>query len=408
MYNNNGRPLTKRQTLRIMILLLLLMWATQTLLAQWARGEMKFVPPSELPPAVIELRQEATVQGADVCLKHIARWEERDNAALTPAADLVVLRLSRNSPYKTITMAEVKQLLTDAGVNMAAVRLRGATRCTVNRADVRFNEGEALTKWLDAHAPQKPAAQTAVATPIQAPPTVAVAPAPADARTSPEPVKTLKSLLITDIASQLQLPADTLQVSFSPRDERVLSLAEGVFRFALEPVRARDLGSVTYDVTITNNGDSQKVTINATVRAWQEHVVVQRPVAFKSVIRESDVAVKRQLVDRLSHDPILSLKQVVGQLAGKELKPGMVMTAKMVEPVPMVRTGQLVTITYTQGTVQLRSVARALSGGGYGETIRAKNDATGAIFEVILTGPQTATMNAVPTEKEAQRLTTSR
>jgi flagella basal body P-ring formation protein FlgA len=84
------------------------------------------------------------------------------------------------------------------------------------------------------------------------------------------------------------------------------------------------------------------------------------------------------------------------------------MTAKMVEAVPMVRTGQLVTITYTQGTVQLRSVARALGGGGYGETIRAKNDSTGATFEVILTGPQTGTMNAIPTEKESQRLSTSR
>jgi flagella basal body P-ring formation protein FlgA len=391
-----------------MILLVLLMWATQTLLSQWAHGQEKFVPPSELPPAVIELRQEATVQGTEVCLKHIARWEERDNATLGPAADLVVLRLSRGTPYKSITLPEVKQLLTDAGINMASIRLVGSTRCTVNRADVRFNEGEALNKWLDANAPQKPQAPPAVASPIQAPPTIAVAPAPADAKKNPEPIKTLKDLLIADLAGRLQLPADTLQLTFAAKDERVLSLTEGVFRFTIEPARARDLGSVIYDVTVSNNGNTQKLAINATARAWQEQVVVQKPVPFKSVIRDSDVTTKRQLVDRMSHDPMIGLRQVVGQLAGKELKPGMVMTAKMVEAVPMVRTGQLVTITYTQGTVQLRSVARALAGGGFGETIRAKNESTGAVFEVILTGPQTGTMNALPTEKESQRLSTSR
>jgi flagella basal body P-ring formation protein FlgA len=409
MYNNNGRPLTRRQTLKILILLMLLMWATQTLLAQWSFGQdMKFVAPSELPPAVVELRQEATVQGAEVRLKHIARWSDADVRTLAPAADLVVLRLSLQSPYKTITLAEVKQLLSDAGVNMAAVRLIGATKCTVNRSDVRFNEGEALTKWLDANAPKPQPAPAAVATPLQTPPTIAVAPAPADPRKASEPIKTLRDLLIADLAVRLQLPADTLQMTFAARDERLLVLSEGVFRFTLAAVRARDLGTVIYDVTITNNGTSQKVTVNATARAWQEQVVVARPIPFKAVIREGDVQTKRALVDRLPGDPLVGMSQVVGQQAGRELKPGTVMTAKLVDAVPMVRTGQLVTITYTQGTVQLRSVARALSGGAYGETIRAKNETTGAVFEVVLTGPQTATMNAMPAERGSKLLTTAR
>ena len=409
MYNNNGRPLTKRQTLRVMILLLLLMWATQTLLAQWSHGEdVKFVSPSELPPALIELRQEATVQGTEVRLKNIARWEDRDAKVLAPAADLVVLRLSQATPYRAITLDELKKLLTDAGVNMAAVRLIGATRCTVNRVDVKFNEGEALTKWLDAADPKKKETPAAVAKPAEVQPVIAVAPAPADAKKNPEAIRSLRDVVTADIAARLQLPADTLQITFATKDERVLSLTEGVFRFAIDAVKCRDLGNVIYDVTISNNGNTQKITLNSTVRAWQEQVVVAKPIPFKSVIREGDVQAKRTLIDRLGGDPVISMSQTLGQMAGRELKPGMVITAKMVDAVPMVRTGQLVTITYTQGTVQLRSVARALEGGSYGQSIMAKNDTTGAKFEVTLTGPQTATMNSSTTEKSAAALTTNR
>jgi flagella basal body P-ring formation protein FlgA len=386
------------------------MWATQTLLAQWAHGqETKFVAPSELPPAVIELRQEATVQGAEVRLKNIVRWEDRDAKTLEPAADLVVLRLSQGSPYRSITMAEVKQLLTDAGVNMATVRLIGATRCTVNRVDVKFNEGEALTKWLDAADPKKKDVPVAVASPAEPQPVIAVAPAPTDAKKKDaEPVKSLRDLVTADVASRLQLPADTLQLTFNVKDDRVLGLTEGVFKFSLDPVKCRDLGSIIYDVTISNNGNSQKTTIQATARAWQEQVVVVKPLAFKSVIRDSDVQSKRTLIDRLGGDPVIAMSQVVGQMAGRELKPGTVMTAKLVDAVPLVRTGQLLTVTYTQGTVQLRSVAKALEGGSYGQTILAKNETTGAKFEVILTGPQQATMNSGGTEKASQFLTTNR
>ncbi len=401
MYNNNGRPLTRRQTVRILVLLTLLAWATQTLFHQWGFGqEVRFVPSAIAASAALELRSEVSLAGTEVTLRQIARWNETDEPTLAPVADLVVMRLSQQTPYKSITIEELRGILMDAGVNPAAIRLQGASRCTVARSDVRFNEGEALSRWLDARDPSpstKPAV-TAAGAPMQTPPTVvAVAPAPADRRQSPEPIRRLRDLISDDIATRLQLPADTLQLSFNPKDERVLNLSEGVFTFALTPVRARDLGNVIYDVTLVNNGNSQKTTINVNARAWQQQVVVVRPLAFKQVIRESDVQTRRTMIDRLPGELPIGLDQAAGNQAGRDLKPGMVLTGKMVEAVPMVRTGQLVTISYTLNTVQLRSVARAMEGGSFGQSIRCKNDTTGATFEVVLTGPQSATMGPAPT-----------
>jgi len=411
MYNNNGRPLTRRQTVRILILLTFLAWATQTLFHQWGFGQEltgvavdvadqgRFLPSSNVGGAVIELKSEVTLVGAEVKLSQIARWNEADAKTLAPIADLVVLRLSQGTPYKTISMDEIRGLLSDAGVNLAQVRLSGAIKCTVARTDVRFNEGDALQKWLDAQDPKSakkpavPSSDEAVAAPIDTPPTIAVAPAPADRKKTPEPVRTLRDLISEDLASRLQLASDTMQLTFNAKDDRVLNLVEGVFKFSLEPVRAKDLGTFQYDVTITNNGNSQKTSITGQARAWQQQVVVMKPISFHQLIREEDLQNRKTLIDRLGTDPVITMTQAVGQQAARELKPGTVMTARLVDAVPLVRTGQLVTITYTQGSVSLRSVARATQGGSFGQSIQVKNETTGAIFEVILTGPQTATMS---------------
>jgi flagella basal body P-ring formation protein FlgA len=98
-------------------------------------------------------------------------------------------------------------------------------------------------------------------------------------------------------------------------------------------------------------------------------------------------------VDQLSDDPLLSADQIVGQQASRELKAGAVLTARMVDPVQLVKSGQLITVTLDQGTVRIKTVVRAMEAGSYGQTIRVKNETTRDVFQVILTGPQTATMN---------------
>jgi flagella basal body P-ring formation protein FlgA len=64
-----------------------------------------------------------------------------------------------------------------------------------------------------------------------------------------------------------------------------------------------------------------------------------------------------------------------------------------VQAVPLARSGQLITVTLSRGGVRIKTVGRAMGEGSYGQTIKVKNEATKEIYEVILTGPQTAEMN---------------
>jgi flagella basal body P-ring formation protein FlgA len=65
----------------------------------------------------------------------------------------------------------------------------------------------------------------------------------------------------------------------------------------------------------------------------------------------------------------------------------------MLDPVALVKTGQFVTINVASGGVQVRTVARAMEAGSFGQSIKVKNEATKEIFDVTVTGAQMGALN---------------
>jgi flagella basal body P-ring formation protein FlgA len=406
-----------RKTVQLMVWLTILAWATQLLFASWARGEEppavqfaqvpvelggseKFVPGGERfsTGATLELKGEVTLIGEEVKLKQVCRWADGDKAAFEPIADLVLFRLSRTSPYRTLTVREMRDTLHDAGVNLAIVRLAGATTCTVSRTDVKFDERSALDQWIaakDAGSSKPGLLETPATQPVKSAVAEAVKaqPAPVQAAKPLAEVREYKSLrdhLVAEVAERLNLQVDQLQFHFNPADEKLLSLAEPHFEFNVNPPRNKNVGEVTWDVTIVADGTNQKTSITANMKAWQNQVLVNKPLGYRQIIREEDLIDRRTLVDRIGDDPLVSREQIVGQMAGRDLKLGTVLTARLIDPTIMVKSGQLVSITLTQGAISAKSVARATEQGSIGQTIRVKNEVTNNMFDVVVTGPQTA------------------
>ena len=439
MYGN-GRPLGTRKRIQLLVAIVLIAWATQTLLHQWGYGAEvapesqpaeKFVPgAARAAGGTLEIRGEATVVGSEVKLKQICRWSDADAQLFSPVADLVIAQVNPRSPFRAITLDEIRSTLHDAGVNLALVKFSGPTSCTVSRSDSEFDEATALRQWAEARgedAGKEPDKRTggqgdkekedkgtggpgdkgtgragALAPLSPGPPVPLSSPLTASAPSS-EPVRTLKSLLLNDLSIRLGLPQDQLQVSFNPKDQTLLNLSEPLFGFNIQPRRVRDLGEVSWEVLIVTGASSQKCVVTAAARAWQQQVVVRSPLAYHQVICAEDVMEKRVLADRLPDDPLLSIPQVIGQQAARELKVGTVMTARLIEALPLVRPGQLVTISLAVGTVRIKTVGRALEPGSYGQSVKVRNDATRDIFEVVMTGPQEGTMGPLPSSATRNR-----
>ncbi len=424
MYHGNGRPLTNKQLVRLSLGLTILAWATQVLFSQWGYGAEvapnaaasivlavdagpagrpaaaaeRFVAarPTLAVGATLELRSEATTVGPEVRLKQIARWSNRDAAFFEQAGELVLARLDAKGPYRVIDLAEVRKALADAGVNVGLVRFAGPMSVTVNRSDAKPADPQtALSKWIDA----RETAGTA-ASPSAGPATVSAAPVAAPAKVSlvEQPaVRSLREVLTEDLAARLNLPVDRLQITFNAKDERLLNLCEPQFRFDLDPQKVRNLGEVVWGVMLLAGDGSQRATIAANARAWQTQAVVNRPVTGRAPIAAADVLERRTLVDRLPDEPLLAAAQAVGQQAARDLKPGTILTGRMIEALPMARNGQLITVSLGQGIVRLKTVARAIEAGAKHQRIKVKNEATNEVYDVVLTGPQEAVLgDAVP------------
>jgi flagella basal body P-ring formation protein FlgA len=199
-------------------------------------------------------------------------------------------------------------------------------------------------------------------------------------------------LLIEDLAARLNLAPESLQVSFKAQDENLLNLPLAQFTFDVEPIRARNLGEVSWNVSIFSGDDRKRVSISATARAWQTEVVAARNLSFRQIVSPQDVVERRTLADRLPEDTLLRVDQVIGQQAARELKPGTVLTARLIDPVQLVKVGQFVTVTLKQGSVSVTTVVRALENGVYGQTIRVRNEATRDVDNITVTGAQAGEM----------------
>jgi len=401
MLTPNGQ-LSKRKTIQLMVALTILAWATQTLMHQWGFGaEIGAAPatqpseesaerfvPSNAPSfgATLEMRNEATIVGAEVKLKQVCRWADSDSSSLSPIAELIVARITPGKPFKSISINEIKSVLMDAKVNLAGINFVGPLSCTINRSDAHYDERVAMQQWIDARAVDQP--ETAPTT----------APAPVVAAVQPQltiaaGARTLRDLLTVDVSERLNIPLEALQMNFKPLDEKVLNLSEPLFKFQIEPTRVRNLGNVEWDVTVISGDGNKKLTIAASARAWENQAILTKPLGYRQLIQEGDIVEKRVLVDSLPDDSPVTKPQAVGQQAARELKPGTVMSSRMLDPVELVKSGQFVTITVSHGAVSIKTVARAMEGGSLGQTIKVKNETTRDIFDVVLTGPQTASLN---------------
>ncbi len=395
------RPLNHRRQIRLLIGITILSWATQTLVAQWGFGQTapteRFI--SQDASATMELKSEALIVGDDVTLKHLARWSARDNDTFAGMENLVLMRLRSSDPYRTISLDEIKSSLREAGVNLGRIRFVGATVCALSRSDVQMNEGDALRQWVAATQSSQPPAKPAAAdsqvadAPAQQSTETRIAPSPTEPIETPA-FRSLKDVLIDDLAVAASVAPAELVLDFRPQDQSLLTLAEPMFQFHATLKRGRNLGSVAWEVIVTANGKSQKHDIIANARAWQHQVVVTQPLAGRQIIRDEDVIDRRTLVDHIDDKPPLKRDQVVGNMAALDLKPGTVMTARLVDAVPLVRSGQLVTVCLKQGRVQLKTVGRAMESGTFGQTIRVRNELTRDVFEVVMTGPQTASLGS--------------
>src|SRR5205085_1357306 len=108
----------------------------------------------------------------------------------------------------------------------------------------------------------------------------------------------------------MNVPVESLQVSYKSQDDGLLRLTEAQCKFALEPQRVSALGDVSWYVKVTTNGSTTRSFVGASARLWQDQLVLAKPLASKQQITDADLVERRILVDRVADDTLMKREQV--------------------------------------------------------------------------------------------------
>ncbi|MBU0680922.1 MAG: flagellar basal body P-ring formation chaperone FlgA [Proteobacteria bacterium] len=170
-------------------------------------------------------------------------------------------------------------------------------------------------------------------------------------------------------------PAEDLEITdFSSSPSRI-TVPMGTIDYELiNQNHDKYLGQKSISVLIKVDGvPSSKVKMRGNLELYGNVVLINRRLGRRDIISNDDLSVARRNITMFSHELVTSPKEAVGQIARTTLGPGTVLLKQYLEKQPLVKRGDLVTITARTESVQVSTKGEARSEGAEGDFIQVKN-----------------------------------
>ncbi len=129
-----------------------------------------------------------------------------------------------------------------------------------------------------------------------------------------------------------------------------------------------------------NDRVERNISVPVEVEAFADTVVVLRALERGDVIGTADVTVQRRDLSTLTGRVYRSADEVVGKRARVPVRANMPLRGDQLEKVPLVKSGQLVTIIVENQTMRLTATGKARGNGADGDIVMVQN--LGSLKEV--------------------------
>ncbi|MEE8575977.1 MAG: flagellar basal body P-ring formation chaperone FlgA, partial [candidate division Zixibacteria bacterium] len=84
---------------------------------------------------------------------------------------------------------------------------------------------------------------------------------------------------------------------------------------------------------------------------------------------------------------------IVGQRSKRPLRQGSIVTTDLVEPVPAIESGSIVSIVYSTGLCTVTAEGKAMSDGCAGEIIKVRNKSSGKVISARVIDERSVAIN---------------
>ncbi len=327
------------------------------------------------PPASgagIRLWPTAVTDRDVIRLRDVARLDGFGSEDGDRLGEVVVARSPQPGGRATVGLEDIRNELYAAGVNLAALLLKGASVCEISRP-------------VPGRPQQAPQAADRQERPCRW---------PSDGQ---HVDRTLELAVRQRIEASLAHLGGRVQVRFSRASRQALGLSEPDYTFRIQSRSDRMLGLVSFDVDVVRDGASAlTVPVVTEVSLIKRVIVARRAINRGAVVRAKDVAMAERQFTRLEDVGLTDLGAVVGQEARRFLDRGTLIGPRDVRPLPLVRRGRLVTVWNRSGPIVVKAVGKALDSGSYGQVVQVKNDRSGQTFYARVSGQQTVVVGKAP------------
>jgi len=331
---NNPRPVMSiRKTVQLMVILTILAWATQTLFAQWGYGGLIFPEPSSLsrpqqhqqPP-----RGSAPPPAPVQAPAPRAQIIDRFNGGVT-------IELQPRARFAAGTAADGKITLRD------------------------------VCKWSDHDAAVlEPIGDTLIAKIGSAP--------------------RVRAVTVDDVKSRLHDAGVNLsQLQFTGSARCAILVGDAQESDLDLPAPGDKSPGLAEEPAPIEAVVATQPVVEQAPQFFEEQLVLTRGLSRNQRIIASDITVKRVQLDAPSTRPSVSKDQLIGNCAARDLKPGDVFGPDDIKRPAAVTRGQFMTVALRVGKFDVETVARAMDTAARGEICRAKNEANGDVYRVLIT-----------------------
>ncbi len=165
---------------------------------------------------------------------------------------------------------------------------------------------------------------------------------------------------------------------------------ESGVRWELTPANGQDFfGNVLFKVRAISNAGNEEVLSNwvvAKLKIVKRVAVSNRSINKHEPINLTDIRWETREITVFTKNALFSEQDILGEKAGRIIRPNMVITANLLEKKFLVRRGGSALLVAKLKSVKATSTVKVLSNGAYGDTVRVLNTSSKRIISATVTG----------------------
>jgi flagella basal body P-ring formation protein FlgA len=293
-------------------------------------------------------------------------------------ADLLVETLETGDRPREITLAQVRRLLTEAGIHWGKVQLAGERVIVRPAAPGMAGPPLAMSALaIDSasRAPSKRAAPRREATPAAA----------------LIEASTLRGAVCRRIVKGMGRTPDDLKLLFEDRDKEFLESPLDQHRFEMQPLSSFSSDRIDLRIRTWEGGritDSRSITVRPLVRA--ETVILARDVNRNEELHEADLRAETRWLSTSQAEAMSTLVGAVGRIAAGRLKSGNVLKVSDLRRDMVIERGDRVMVRCLVGGAVIALEAEARADAAEGDTVELRKLGERETFFAVATGPGAA------------------